>query len=125
MADKTYPHALFEVAHPTVSTLIRQAVEIRKFQLIFPELFGVLKWTRLEIYKHLVIWITNLLNERNEDEQQLQNHLTTIIFERRLLDKVIVYITTGKIEYDEYVTHHLVTKNKYLDYFEFLSELWD
>lgn len=127
MADKTYPHALFEVAHPTVSTLIRQAIEIRKFQLIFPELFGVLRWARLEIYKHLVIWLTQLLKQRNEyeNEQQLQNDLLTIIFERRLLDKVIVYITTGKIEYDEYVTHHLLTKNKYLDYFEFLREIWD
>nr|WP_314369286.1 hypothetical protein [uncultured Acinetobacter sp.] len=121
MTGKTYPHALFEVAHPTVSTLIRQAVEIRKFQLIFPDLFGVLNWARLDIRDRLVKWLTELLIERNEyeNEQQLQNHLLTIIFERRLLDKVIVYITTGKIDYDEYVTQNLVTTEKYLEFFNY------
>lgn len=127
MTGKTYPHALFEVAHPTVSTLIRQAVEIRKFQLIFPDLFGVLNWARLDIRDRLVKWLTELLIERNEyeNEQQLQNHLLTIIFERRLLDKVIVYITTGKIDYDEYVTQNLVTTEKYLEFFQLLKAQWD
>lgn len=127
MADKTYPHALFEVAHPTVSTLIRQAVEIRKFQLIFPELFGVLQWARYEMREALKKWLINLLKEKREDlnERELIGQLATIIFERRLLDKVIVYITTGKIDYDEYVTQNLVTTEKYLEFFQLLKAQWD
>lgn len=127
MSEKKYNHSIYKVGHPTVAMLIAQAIEIRKFKFLFPEFYETLYETRIKVRGQLIDWIKNLLLEKGlyENDQQLADLVATIIFGRRLLDKVIAYITTGDIEYDEYITNELVTKSEYLKKIDSICNEWD
>lgn len=117
MAEKTYDHQIYHIAHPLVRKLIMQAIEVRKFRAIFPALFDHLSSVRVYVSKQLIEELKGPLQQyfefEDEDEEKLYDQLDIILFERRLVDHALGYIQTGEVLlHDEFLVRNILTKQE-------------
>lgn len=115
MTDKAYDHQIYHITHPLVRKLIQQAIEVRKFQAIFPVLFDNLSKVRVDVSKKLIEELKGPVQEyfQYEYQEQLCDQLVIIVFGRRLVDQAIGYIQTGEVFlHDEFLIRNILTKQE-------------
>jgi len=129
MAVKTYDHQIYHIAHPLMKKLIQQAIDVRKFQAIYPEVFGMLKGLR--------VWVENYLSSKlkgpiqayfqDENDEGLARQIDIILNDRRLVDQALGYIQTGQVFlHDEFLVKNIFTKQELTDIFKQLRLVfWD
>lgn len=129
MAVKTYDHQIYQVAHPLMQKLIQQSINVRKFQVIYPELFGILKKFRDYVANHLYFALKDPIQKHfnYESDDQILNQVNIILFDRRLVDQALGYIQTGKVYlHDEFIVKNILNKEQLTDIFNNLSQdFWD
>lgn len=138
MAVKRYEHQIYHIAHPLMQKLIRQAIDVRKFQAIYPELFSIMKGLRnyptntglREYVAHkLCLALKDPLQKHFdfESDDQLLKQLNIILFDRRLIDQALGYIQTGQVYlHDEFLVKNILTKQQLTDIFEKISlDFWE
>ena len=115
MSEKRYEHQIFHIAHPLMQKLIRQAIDVRKFQAIYPELFSMLKGLRDYVAHKLCLALKDPIQKHfdYESDDQLLKQLNIILFDRRLVDQALGYIQTGQVYlHDEFLVKNILTKQE-------------
>lgn len=106
-SNKANDNQIYYIAHPTVKNLVKQAVEVRRFRLLFPKLFNFLEGykpqlTRLlfdRIYNHYTQYRNDVVNN-----ETLVNDVNIIVSDRHILQVALDFIQNNTIPlYDRFL----------------------
>ena len=105
--NKANDNQIYYIAHPTVKNLVKQAVEVRRFRLLFPTLFNFLEGYKPQLAQLLFDQIYPYYIQYREYEinnETLVNDVNTIVNDRHLLQLALDFIQNIKIPlYDRYL----------------------
>lgn len=108
--NKTNHNQIYYIAHPTVKNLVKQAVEVRRFRLLFPTLFNFLEGYKQQLAQLLFDQIYPYYIQYREDEidnETLVNDVNIIVNDRHLLQLALDFIQNIKIPlYDRYLLNN-------------------
>lgn len=128
MSNPIFDHEIYRIAHPVMQKLVYQAVKVREFQAIFPNLYSELVRIRAVILRELIDLLTEKYKERTSlDAEKIRHEILTIVVDRQLLNHVMGYCQTKElITEDIFLLNRLLEPNELRSIFEQLySIFWE
>lgn len=101
--NKANDNQIYYIAHPTVKNLVKQAVEVRRFKLLFPTLFNFLEGYKPQLAQLLFDQIYPLYEKYRQDgtetldHETLTRHINFMINDRQLLQLAIDFQQDNKL----------------------------